>query len=125
MKIFLNFHLLKKSTNRIEETNRSSTERFEEMMKSSPKKEDKLSRGDKVIARNDLLGYYYSGKLYTKKKLNHLFNFKHELFKGKVSKVIDSRHANIKFDKGPKQEGMSIRNIIKAPGVTPYLSVIS
>lgn len=34
---------------------------FEKEMSSETKKEDKLSRGDKVIARNDLLGYYYSG----------------------------------------------------------------
>ena len=71
-------------------------------MKSSLRKDDKLLRGDRVIARNDLLGYYYSGK---------------------ISRIVDSRHANVKFDKIPRQNGMSYRNIIKLTSVTPYLCV--
>ena len=35
---------------------------IDQEMNSAIKKEDKLSKGDKVIARNDLLGYYYYGK---------------------------------------------------------------
>ena len=71
-------------------------------MKNTRDKEDKLSRRDRVIARNDLLGYY---------------------FPGKVTKIVDSRHADIKFDNGPKQTSMSFRNIIKTSGMTPYLCV--
>lgn len=36
---------------------------------------------------------------------------------------MDSRHVNVKFENGPKQADMSIRNIIKLPNITPYLSV--
>lgn len=42
---------------------------------------------------------------------------------GKVSKVVDSRHANVKFDNGVKQEKMSVSNILKMNGSSTYLSV--
>lgn len=80
----------------------SLAESYELRMKSTKDKEDKLSRGDRVIARNDDFGYYYPGK---------------------VSRIIDSRHANVKFDKGLRQNSMSFRNIIKTSGMTPYLCV--
>lgn len=44
---------------------------------------------------------------------------------GKVSKMIDSRHANIKFENGTKQENMSVRNVLKINGPSPYITVES
>ena len=71
-------------------------------MKSVASKEDKLSRGDKVIARDDMFGYYYTGK---------------------VAKIVDARHVNIHFDKdGSLQTDVSIRHVVKLASVS-YLSV--
>lgn len=37
--------------------------------------------------------------------------------------MLDSRHANIKFENGTKQENMSSRNILKLNGPSPYITV--
>ncbi len=73
----------------------SKESRLNEAMSAVIKPEDKLSKGERVIARNDLLGYYYMGK---------------------ISKLVDSRHVNVKLDGGgggSLQENMSTRYILK------------
>ncbi len=73
-------------------------------MKSVANKDDKLSRGDKVIARDDMFGYYYNGK---------------------VVKITDARHVDIHSEKdGAVQIGVSIRNVVKLTGAA-YLCVCS
>lgn len=77
---------------------------IEKLMMIASKKEDtNFMRGDAVIARHDQLGYYFTGK---------------------ITKVIDSRHANVKFENGVKQEKMSMRNIVKAGRNHQLIAVI-
>jgi len=89
----------KDSARSIEVTTKQLTDK---LMQSETSKEHKFSRGDRVIARNDLLGYYFSAK---------------------IIKSHDTRHANIRFDHGPKQTKVSFRNMIKLNGKTHYLCV--
>lgn len=59
-------------------------------------------RGDRVIARNDFLGYYYPGK---------------------ITRVLDSKMANIEFETGEKQKKTSLKFIRKLFDVRAYFTL--
>lgn len=69
---------------------------------SKTKDEKALHRGSKVIARNNILGYYYPGK---------------------VEKVIDARNVNVLFNDNYRQSDMSCRHVIKMNDSKSYLTV--
>lgn len=71
-----------------------------------PKENEKqLNRGNRVIARNELVGYFYSAK---------------------VSRLHSSRHVDVKFDDtNTMQYKVSFRNVLKLQaGSSAYFSVI-
>jgi hypothetical protein len=55
--------------------------------------------------------------------LAFLFNSDKIFSKGIIGKVLDSRHANIKFEKGGRQNNQSFRNIIKMGSTSTILCV--
>lgn len=72
------------------------------MNKPKEKDESRWSRGTRVIARNDVLGYYYAGQ---------------------IIKVLDSSTVNVRFENGCEQRELSTRFIIRKADPSAYLSV--
>lgn len=68
------------------------------------KRNKDLAKGDKIIARNDILGYYFSAR---------------------VCKVFDSQYASVKFDDGTRISNISIKNVIKSTDAFTSLQVIN
>ena len=69
---------------------------------SKTRDEKALLRGSRVIARNDILGYYYPGK---------------------VHKVIDARAVDVLFDDNFRQNEMSCRHVLKLIDSKGYFTV--
>ena len=67
------------------------------------KRNKELVKGEKIIARNDMLGYYFSAR---------------------VCKVFDSQYASIKFEDGSRNSNISITNLIKSTDTFSSLQVI-
>ncbi|RNA21699.1 von Willebrand factor A domain-containing 3B, partial [Brachionus plicatilis] len=66
------------------------------------KKIKDLARGDRIIARNEMFGYYFSAR---------------------VSKVFDSQYASIKFEDGTRNSNISIKCLIKCIDTFSYLQI--
>jgi hypothetical protein len=84
-------------------------------------------RGDRVIARNDFLGYYYPGRFcqitltfYCIYKLLSVYFSK----KGKLTKIVDTKHADVAFETGYKQKNLVFKYIHKLFDVHAYFTVI-
>lgn len=107
----LNIHLKQLPIDSIleEQVDKPNTEKvlssvIDSEMKRAINSEQKLTKGDKVIARNDMLGYFYPGKLLH---------------------IKDLKHVDVKFDKGFSQTDMPVRNVIKLnSAMSTFISVI-
>ena len=81
-------------------------------------------RGDRVIARNDFLGYYYPGNYH---EIMSVWNWTviicNYFFKGRITKVVDSKHSNIEFENGTVQKKLSHKHIMKLFDVQAYFTV--
>ena len=72
------------------------------MNKPKEKDESRWSRGTKIIARNDVLGYYYAGQ---------------------ITKAIDASTVNVRFENGCEQRELPTKHVLRLADPAAYLSV--
>jgi hypothetical protein len=94
-------NLNSKKEEEAEEESEKEEEKEKEKKDKSPTRMP-LKRNDKVIARSEVVGYFYEGV---------------------ITKMVDSRHANIRFESGERFDNLSLRHVIKLNDIAPYLSV--